>query len=320
MKYLDLIRDIFYISTINLPLGQLHGLIFILLPLNLWYKQNNSFDFIMILKFIIAWISCFNYELLNVVSGINNKSNDIREKNMIINEDYENTFNNALSIQIFLGIIINLYERNHIIFILIFINSYTTWQYTIMKASSNATYKAVYTAYIAITLHPFVMIDYLNYNKNIITFHIFAYSLIWLFFDLTQDVKDIQVDYIENRMTAIMILFETFGEKISILILVVILNIIGLYINIIFETNLFPLFGIGSFLFLLTSLLNLKNKKFYYKICWNFVSVVFIVWILLSPDFDIIDKYEFMNLTNSILFSIASIGFHYFICKKLNKY
>ena len=308
-----IINDIISLVTINLPIGQLHGLIFLIIPLSIWYKQNISIlNTLMIMKYIITLISCFNFELLNIISGIGN--NDIREKNSFINDNYHNTFMKSVSLQLLLAIIINLFENNNTIYYLIILIAVSTWLYAIDKWSKNPTYKAVYAAYIALTLHPFIMIDFNNYNKNIIPFHIFAFSLIWLFFDITQDVKDIEIDRKENRKTVIMILFDNFGERYSILGLFILLNIIAIYINIIFDTNLLALFYIGSTSFLITSILEINNvKKIYYKYCWNFVSVIFVIWIICSPSYEIINDYYLINFESSIIISLIAIISHYCI-------
>ena len=39
----------------------------------------------MIIKYFISLISCFNFELLNVISGLQNKTNDQRNNNIFIN-------------------------------------------------------------------------------------------------------------------------------------------------------------------------------------------------------------------------------------------
>lgn len=123
------------------------------------------------------------------------------------------------------------------------------------------------------------MIDYNNYNKNLIPFHIFAFSLIWLYFDITQDIKDIEIDRNENRKTFAMLLFDNFGERITIFGLFLFLNIISTYI-LVFNINLIFLFYMGSILFIITCIYSYEyNKKKYYKYCWNFISVVFTIWI-----------------------------------------
>lgn len=125
MYVYEIIYDLIKLTTINLPLDQLHGLIFIIIPFNICLKQNISLtNNIMIMKYIISLISCFNFELLNVISGINNKTNDIRENNIFINKKYYLTFTLAVLIQLIIAFIINLYEENIYIYLLISIIYY----------------------------------------------------------------------------------------------------------------------------------------------------------------------------------------------------
>ena len=67
MYYLKILRDLFFLTTINLPNGQLHGLLFMIIPFNIWLRQSKIiFNYIIFIKLIISLIYCFNFELLNV--------------------------------------------------------------------------------------------------------------------------------------------------------------------------------------------------------------------------------------------------------------
>lgn len=315
MYYLKVLRDLFFLTTINLPNGQLHGLLFMIIPFNIWLRQSKIiFNYKIFIKLIISLISCFNFELLNVISGKIEKINDIRENNLFINENYKTTFLIGFLLQLFFSSFLNLFDYDPIIFINITIISITTYLYTIKKWSSNGTFKSFYAAFIAIGIHPLVMIEYINFHKCIVGVHLLTCSFIWMIIDFTQDIKDIEIDEKEKRITSTIIMFKLFGEKKSIYIFSTIIFGTSIFMYKLLENHIITslFLNLGSIFFILSSYIENKfSKKYYYKLCWNYIAAVFIYWIFQIPTFEENDCNSLINFENGINFNFYLLLIHY---------
>ena len=304
---LKILYDFICILTINLVIGQVHGLLFLLFPIGIWIKYGNSDNItISIIRYLVSMISCFNFELLNIYSALLDNVIDVRANNYWIQNKPMTTYYLSLSLQIVLSIIVHFLENDsYILLISVLISELTTYLYTIGRYSRNPTYKAVYAAYIGIGIHPSTVINLKN-NWHVVNNILLMFSLPWMFIDPIQDVKDLNSDRRENRKTRYMIMVNNYNEDKARGILLITISLIQIYLTFL-KANIFVslLFFSCGMLLISRSIYILKYRD---KLSWDVCCLAFIVWIFSSPN----DLNFDSNITLVISLSVILLDIYIF--------
>ena len=280
-KYWDLLK----IATINLPIGQIHGLLFIVFPLGLWYRYGELENPItIILRCIISLISCFNFELLNILSAKFDGIKDIRQNNYWIENKPIRSYIYASILQIFLAIFVSYHRYFYMLRLVLAIN-FTNFMYSIGRMSRNPTYKGAYAAFIAVGLHSFTMLSYESLSYDVISNHLLIFSIPWFLIDPLQDVKDSESDRLEKRITVWHIMEDVLGESNARDCLSVLIHLVMFYLYFVFNVSfkIAILFSLSGYCLVVSRYINVSQKMFD-KLSWNICSFAFSILAFYAPN------------------------------------
>lgn len=296
-----MLKDLLHLASIHIWKGQMHALIFLLIPFSLPNITKNVFEWV--LRYVICLVACFNFELLNVVAAKLDGINDTkRQNNIFVNSNYRKTMAVSVGIQLIFALLINMkFQKDLFLFFGIILIALHTWCYTIGRWSRNATYKTFFAAYISIGAYSMLMVNVSN-DFYFVLHYVFACCILWVLIDFAQDIKDIEGDRKEKRKTLPMVFYDYFGEQWSLWIFSGILCLTALYLYMLFEEK------VTSLLFIM-SILVLHMKQ--YKLLWDVISIIFVYWLFNIPK----PQENQFGWWNAILISSVLYVIHHQLCK-----